>query len=414
MKATIEKAALLECMKGISAAFTTESHPVYLCAENGKVTFQTVIFDKEIYHRDSQKNKIYHILGRVYDEVPAIVEEDGEYFFNGKIFSEIVGKAYTDEITVETSVSKSVETLKIKIGTSEYEMPTGTKFPIQTPDTESSVEYSVDGTEFKNVIKNASKVCAQKVEFDDKLFSKMLHFFISEKTLTVQSIQRHKATSLKCTINNNPTNMRTEFTEYAVCFKPLFANISKDGVVKFSVNSRQNQCFTIRSLVVEMNQPDVEFPKVDNIIPKTFSTATVETKEFIQAFRQVAIFAENIYKAVSLKFVDGGIELMTYSDDDGSVANINVLAEIHKESEIVVNKEFLQHLETFTSENIQIHVQEGKIGIFGGENVFVQTASLRYGKPITTEIFREMQKDAAKKWNLNQNPTFETNHKSAA
>lgn len=73
MKATIKKAALLNCMKSISAAFISESHPIYLCAENGKLTFQTVILDKAIYDLDKTKKKIYHILGRVYNEVPASV-----------------------------------------------------------------------------------------------------------------------------------------------------------------------------------------------------------------------------------------------------------------------------------------------------------------------------------------------------
>lgn len=402
MKATIKKAALLNCIKSISAAFISESHPIYLCAENGKLTFQTIILDKAIYDLDKTKKKIYPILGRVYNEVPASVEENGDFFSCGKFLSRIAEIAHTDDITFENS--------KIKIGSSEYELHKIPPFPLQAPDTKSFGEYKVDATEFKKIVNNASKLCS-KTEEEGLPFSKFLHFIIEGKNLTVQSARKIKATSLKCAVIN-PLGMGVEFTEYPMCFKSLLANIEKGSYIKFGNNPSHNWWFTAGSLIVEMNHVEQSFTTLENILPKTFSTATIETKKFIQAFKKVSIFAENIHKAVSIRFnkTNGLVEWMTYSDNDGSLATINFPAEIHEDAEVILHKDFLQHLETFTSEKIQIHVDKGKIGILDGDNIFIHSKLVK----LSTEILTAMQKDAAKNWIAKQEKFKRITHKSAA
>lgn len=410
MKATIKKAALLECMKSISAAFISESHPIHFHAENGKLTFQTVILDKAIYDCDSNKKKNYHILGRVYNEVPASVEENGDFFSCGKFLSRIVEKSHADDIVFETSICKSVETLKVKIGKTEYKLHKIPPFPLQAPDTKSSAEYRVDATEFKKIVNNASKLCP-KTEEENVPYSKFLHFIIEGKNLTVQSARKIKATSLKCAVIN-PLGMGTEFAEYPTCFKSLLAEIEKGSYIEFGNNPSHNWWFTAGSLIVEMIHVECQFPMLENIFPKTFETATVETKKFIQTFKKVSILAENIHKAVSVHFnkTYGLVELMTYSDKDGSIATINFPAEIHEDADVVIDKDFLQHLATFTSEKIQIHVDKGKIGIFDGDNIFIHSKLVK----LSTEILTEMQKDAAKNWIAKQEKFKRTTHKSAA
>ena len=310
MELTIDRKSLTNCLKTMSGTFIgaapselkeLSSAVLIRTSSDDRVEFQTLIFDKLV-----GKGKF---VGFISSTIPADVKEIGESIINGVKLFEITQKLDADILSIgSTSKYKT----KISAGNFSCELEHDFGFEVQTLGKKPFVEFSLKGKDFKTAFNQIAYACRNN-QITPEPFDRVVNFNISSNSLEMQAAKASVIAVSKTNIFN-PIMMNTSLTVWKSVSDIVKSAVADDTVINFG--SGDNHCvqFSFGDTVIVCNQAEINFPDIENFKLKDTPTATVDTKEFLQALKMLKVFAkENDDNKIVLKFKENSAGLFAYS-----------------------------------------------------------------------------------------------------
>ena len=336
MKFTITKSNFLDGLNHVSRVIAPNS--LFEILKGIKIELEK---DQLILKASDSLVSVEYSINSYEDDKEIItIEEEGQVVLPSRNFIEIIRKAPTDIIEIETIENN----ILVKSGKSEfnvkgYDANDYPEFPVISKENSLKLEANV----FNDIIKETVFCTAPN---DQRPILEGVNFSLSNKILTATATDSYRLSRRQVTLNDEDSSKEFNLIiprKALTYFQRMIEN-GKDQVEIFYENNRivlyyQNVVYTV--LLISGN-----YPNTNKLIPTVFEcTFVANSREFFNAVDRVALMSrEDKDDIIKLVITDNLLEVSSQSKDLGSaVEELKVSSTLEDDKfEISVSGKYLK------------------------------------------------------------------------
>lgn len=325
MKFTIEKSNFLDGLNHVARVIAPNSlfeilKGIKLELENNKLTLKA---------SDSLVSVEFNIDAYIEDKEIITIEEEGQIVLPSRNFIEIIRKAPTNLIEIESSDNHII----VKSGKSEfnikgYDANEYPEFPVISKENSLKLEANV----FNDIIKETVFCTAPN---DQRPILEGVNFSLRNKILTATATDSYRLSRRQIVLNDEDAGKEFDLIiprKALTYFQRMIEN-GNDNIEIFYENNRivlyyQNVVYTV--LLISGN-----YPNTNKLIPTIFECSfTANSREFYNAVDRISLMSrEDKDDIIKLVVTDGNLEISSQAKDLGS-ANEEIQVDSKLEDEL--------------------------------------------------------------------------------